>query len=194
MPKAKTGSSGSEAVGVFSKAPVKPEAVAVSELPAAYDKTKLVLMPRDPYWIYAYWMFSSADAAKVPRDKDLSLRISKNGQHVRNLIVSGTLNWYIQAEPDGDYLAELGYYLENGEFVSLVVSNAVRTPRSGPSNVCDEKWSVTEAQAKQIYELSGGEEVEELERVSGSERLMKKRFGSRSQGSGIGQGSGRSKK
>lgn len=127
------------------------------ELPSRYGKNKLVLLVRDPWWIYGYWEVTPEREKQVLREM-LGLGLQKDKTVLRVYDVTGTSvsranasfdielnffadNWYIDVgKPDADWVAELGLRAANGRFFPLVRSNTVRTPRFGLSDVWDEEW------------------------------------------------------
>lgn len=142
------------------------------ELPPSYNETAVVLLVRDPYWIYAYWDFRAELKAelsrmfegweKVPltlRVYNLSRRKPGTGEpeffdisvnHFAN-------NWYINVgEPGREYQVDLGYYSLDGKFRLLARSNMVTTPRDSISQVIDEEWMIVEEKFRRLYRLAGG--------------------------------------
>jgi hypothetical protein len=142
------------------------------ELPPSYNETAVVLLVRDPYWIYAYWDFREelkaelsrtfAGWEKVPltlRVYNLSRRQPGTGEpeffdisinHLAN-------NWYINVgEPDKEYQVDLGYYTLDGKFHTLARSNKVTTPRDSVSPVIDEEWMIVEEKFRRLYRLASG--------------------------------------
>lgn len=64
-------------------------------------------------------------------------------------------NWYIEVGvPNRQWIAEIGWLSQDGQFFSLVRSNVVRTPRHGLSEVVDEEWMMPDALSKWAYGIS----------------------------------------
>ncbi len=127
-------------------------------VPQYYGEDKLVLMVRDPWWLFAYWEITPG------RQKQLAHEIDKKEGGDRKTVLrvydtSGGLalprfnsffdielnvysdNWYIDTGmPDREWVAEIGYRTASGRFFPLVRSNKVRTPAFGISEVLDEEW------------------------------------------------------
>ncbi len=101
-------------------------------LPAYSGITKLVLMPRDPWWIFAYWEIDRSQLGK----KDLILRVyRKDNQLYASISIGDANNWYINLpEPGETARSEIGFIRADGEFKVVAVSNTVRTPRAWPSH------------------------------------------------------------
>jgi hypothetical protein len=144
------------------------------QIPPDYNDTRMVLMVRDPYWLYTYWNVSPQTKAKFAVDGrnfeelQLVLRVYEV-TNVNNFENDGsnyyfdinlnhyTNNWYINvANPNRSFMVDLGYLTENGTFVTIVRSNIVTTPRDNISEVIDEEWMIIEEDFKRIYRLATG--------------------------------------
>ncbi|MGV0027407.1 DUF4912 domain-containing protein [Phormidesmis priestleyi] len=117
------------------------------DLPDGYGESRIVLLPRDPQWAYAYW--------DVPIEHRMQLR-QQGGQNLvlRLYDVSDVdLNhqsphslqqfdcdelareWYVAIPvSDRDYLAEIGYVTADGRWLMLARSLPVRIPPIYPSD------------------------------------------------------------
>jgi uncharacterized protein len=155
-----------------------PRAIPTVELPQAYGKTKLVLLVRDPLWIYAYWEITSAKieevkkyigveayarATKVLRIYDVT-DVNFDGHNANSFfdvhLSPESVSWYVNVpESNRSWVAEVGLLTEHGRFIALVRSNGVTTPRVGISNVIDEKWMIPDSEYYKLYELSGGNSI-----------------------------------
>ncbi len=166
------------------------------ELPNNYGDNQIYLLVRDTHWIYSYW-----EIQKDHQDENLAklggswesvmsvLRVydvtDPGGAPVffdivlRNMVTS----WYINVLPNHSYFVEIGLLHRDGRYISLARSNYVTTPRSGMSEVIDEKWMSIDFD--KMYALSGGFQVGK----SSAElrKLMEERLkGAISSGSGAG--------
>jgi len=149
-------------------APEAPEA----ELPPEYGDTKVVLLVRDPEWVFAYWELNDETRARygLPREgfnKRLVLRVynvtgrkwpEEKAQYCFDIDVGPYANnWYIRVpESDASWVAELGLFEDDGTYVPIVASNVAHVPRQGMSAETDEQWMVIEETFRKIYESSGG--------------------------------------
>jgi uncharacterized protein len=130
-------------------------------LPAHYGEDALVLLVRDPWWLYAYWEITSGRQRQVEREMEKSgLRHRKTVLRMYDVTGSSlpafhsffdvelnffTDNWYVDVGiPDREWIAEIGFRAEGGRFFPLVRSNRVRTPSFGISEVLDEEWMLPE--------------------------------------------------
>ncbi|MBM7855262.1 hypothetical protein JOC37_001655 [Desulfohalotomaculum tongense] len=141
------------------------------ELPHLYNKDCLVLMARDPYWLYAYWEISTARQEElknnfgeqfwhhyppVIRVYDITGVDNFDGTNA-NLYVDIYINnhcmdWYIEiGSPDRTYCVDLGRMLPNGQFITILRSNAASTPRAWLSDRFDEEWMWIDG----IYRMMG---------------------------------------
>lgn len=148
-----------------------------------YGIDRLVLLPRDPYWIYAYWEINSQTLSKIESKAQKSwnmlnvmLRVyrldilNKNEEGVYDINITPTAdNWYINTGvPDKKYRVELGIIL-NGDFYAMLSSNTISTPRDDISNVIDENWKLTDWHMKRLYRRIS------LHSLSSPERLIKEK-------------------
>ncbi len=133
------------------------------DLPFSYNKTRLALLVRDPYWGYVYWDFSEKtwnwiqDFFRKDPGTQVKLR-------VHNLTDRTFMDVDVQLEAQSWYLCfgldnrefetELGLMDSKGRFHSIVKSNRMRTPRSQPSEKIDPNWDP--ANFDELYRLSGG--------------------------------------
>ena len=161
----------SEAVRIVSVASqVVPSAS--SGLPAGYGDNKIVLLVRDPWWLFAYWEVTPEHEASVlGQIRRAGLTKQKTVLRVYDTTEASPektrsffdieLNffvdhWYIDVgSPDRSWVVDLGIRTAEGRFFTLVRSNRVHTPRFGPSNVLDEEWMLPEEISRKIFGLSG---------------------------------------
>ncbi|MBE3577219.1 MAG: DUF4912 domain-containing protein [Limnochordales bacterium] len=146
----------------------------VPELPPSYGKDRLVILVRDPRWLFAYWELTasswerarSAYAAPAWEQGWTLLRLltadlpspavanqtkhtgSTGHQLVWQAEVGMADNWYIEL-PAGlasytSLYAELGRSLPGGEFVPLLQSNIAFLPPQDVSPIQDEYWLTIE--------------------------------------------------
>jgi hypothetical protein len=142
----------------------------VFEVPFSYNQTLVVLMVRDPYWLYSYWDYDGRVVnelsqvfggwEKVP----LTLRVynlgngGKIGSNYFDISLNHQVkNWYIHVnQPNSSFQADLGYFSPDGHFRTLARSNIVTTPRDTISEVVDEEWMVVEEDYRRLYRLAAG--------------------------------------
>jgi uncharacterized protein len=142
----------------------------LGDFPEGYGESRIVLMPRDPQWAYAYW--------DIPNEHKSELR-SQGGQQlaVRIYDVSDidiqhqvphsvqeypcdemAREWYLPIPvSDRDYVVEIGYRTYDGRWLLMARSAAVRIPPTYPSDWIDDhfvtvEWE-TELRGQTIAEL-----------------------------------------
>ncbi len=122
-------------------------------LPAKYGANRLVLLARDPTWIYAYWDIAHDKYQEMYR-RHLSqwglsrplLRLydvtPETGSDKIDVYVDDTAdNWYIPvAKPRHRFVAEYGRLFPEG-FVPILRSNVVQLPPYGVSPITSEEWA-----------------------------------------------------
>jgi len=134
------------------------------EFPQGYGDNRIVVMVRDPYWIYAYWEINgrkiqeikSALGARFDQARQI-LRVydTSNWTFFDIQVAGGVSNWYINVgRPNTSYCVDIGYLTPDGTFVCAARSNIVTTPRDRLSEVIDEQWMIPDWE--RMYALSGG--------------------------------------
>ncbi len=157
------------------------------ELPTGYGDTKVVLLVRDPEWVFAYWEINdetraSHNLVRGKHSKTLALRVfdvsdidfdGTNAHRFYDVIINDyAVSWYLRMpEVNRSWCVDIGYYDEkSGEFMALARSNTVRTPPSYVSEHADEEWmQVSQERFEEILRLSGGLNVLDF---SGSENVL----------------------
>jgi hypothetical protein len=143
------------------------------QIPPNYNDTRMILMVRDPYWLYTYWNVNAHTKSQIAagsrnfEELQLVLRVYDvtdlkfDGAHSNYYFDINlnhyTNNWYINvAQPHRSFCVDLGYISENGDFMTIVRSNIVTTPRDNVSDVIDEEWMIIEEDFRKIYRLASG--------------------------------------
>ncbi len=144
----------------------------------AYDRDRLVVMVRDPYWLHAYWELTRqaverAEAALGHRWHSARpvLRLLEVGGSsgkaasetvIRHIDIHGGVNnWYVDVQdPPKRYRLDIGYLSEDGKFFMLARSNIVSTPRAGAADTIDENWTDIAKNFEKVYAMSGGHSPE----------------------------------
>jgi uncharacterized protein len=125
----------------------------LADLPEGYGETRVVLMPRDPQWAYAYW--------DVPNEHKMKLR-SQGGQQLALRLYDATdinlatqaphsvqefpcdelaREWYLPIPvSDRDYVADIGYRCADGRWLTLARSLPVHVPPTYPSDWVDDQF------------------------------------------------------
>jgi hypothetical protein len=141
------------------------------DLPVAYNDNRLMLLARDPHWLYAYWDFSAKRISSTLAQLAASeawpvLRLHSvtstdhNGRVVWNNSIDITLtpfatNWHIPVpHSDSSYYVEIGYLSHAGRFAALGRSDIATTPPAHISSDTTLTWQTPpERQPSQAQSL-----------------------------------------
>ena len=143
--------------------------------PQGYGDNKIVLLVRDPWWLFTYWEVRKDREEEIARKMEKSgestqksiLRVydvtgvNFNGKNARSFFdidLKGLVNnWYINVNmPDSSWVVDIGIVSNKGNFYLLARSNTVRTPRFGMSDQLDAEWMAPEDVFWKMFGLSGG--------------------------------------
>jgi hypothetical protein len=142
----------------------------LGELPDGYGESRIMLMPRDPQWAYAYW--------DVPNDRKEELR-RQGGQQLALRIYDVTdidinnqaphsvqeylcdemaREWYLPIPvSDRDYVADIGYRCADGRWLVLARSASVTIPPVYPSDWIEDVFMTVDweqdIKGKTLYNL-----------------------------------------
>ncbi|HQZ83906.1 MAG TPA: DUF4912 domain-containing protein, partial [Pyrinomonadaceae bacterium] len=136
------------------------------ELPKTQRQNRARLLMQSPTKLYFYWSlkedpwqllhktFGEAGSASymlVLKLKDLE----RDVEEIHRVEREG--NWWFEVEPDGRYTAEIGFYSPSRPYFRIVYSNAVETPRRGPSPMParDADWRISANKFAQVLDVSG---------------------------------------
>lgn len=161
-------------------------------LPKSYGDTKIVILPRDPMWFFAYWEVSpgTIDETRSRLGPDTFnasrwvLRVydvtdinfdGANAHHFFDISVDGAETWYVNAPATNrSWCVDLGLVTADGRFIGIARSNVVRMPRQGVSPVSDEQWAILQIEFERLLKMSG------VDRIGHSSfdvaRLMRERW------------------
>jgi hypothetical protein len=147
-------------------------------VPDAYGDSKIVLLIRDPEWVFAYWeindqLRSTHNIKRGKHNKTMVLRIfdvsgidfdGTNANRYYDVIVNDyAKSWYLRIpEVNRTWCVELGYYdTSSGDFMKIVASNIVTTPPGTISSYSEEEWMQVNSQLhfEEIIRLSGGLDI-----------------------------------
>ena len=112
------------------------------ELPAAYGTKKLMLIPRDPHWLYAHWDLTNEQQRRynaLSSDRHLVIRVYRDeiaGEPVTEIHVHPeSRHWFIHVvRAETKYVAELGYYSPRSGWEAISVSAPASTPSDSESS------------------------------------------------------------
>ncbi|MEN9203354.1 MAG: DUF4912 domain-containing protein [Thermostichus sp. DG_1_6_bins_120] len=125
----------------------------LGDLPGGYGESRIMLMPRDPQWAYAYWDVPNEAKESKRREggQQLALRlydvtdIDFNHQPAHSMqeypCDELAREWYLPIPvSDRSYLVEIGYRTGDGRWLVLARSAAVMIPPVYPSDWFEEKF------------------------------------------------------
>ncbi|MFH1201819.1 MAG: DUF4912 domain-containing protein [Candidatus Omnitrophota bacterium] len=145
----------------------------ITELPAGYDKDRIVLQTRDPWWLHTYWEVSESTWTRLRhelREQFLTAKKALRVYDVTNINFDGTNanryfdidinveanNWYIDTSgPGRSWIVDFGLKIDN-RFITIVRSNCAFTPLDGPSWITDEEWMIPDDLFARLYGLAVG--------------------------------------
>ncbi len=119
----------------------------LGDLPGGYGDSRIVLMPRDPQWAYAYWDVPNEHREELRRQggQQLALRL----YDATNINLDSQIPHSVQEYPcdelarewylpipvsDRDYVVEIGYRCADGRWLVLARSAPVHIPPTYPSD------------------------------------------------------------
>lgn len=155
------------------------------QLPRNYGVDRMVLMARDPHWLFAYWEITATKQDEFEKSFGISawahtqpvLRVYDvtgvdfNGNNANRYIdirlADQVDSWHIPVEePDRTFCVDMGRMFPDGRFITLLRSNIVTTPRASLSDRLDEEWMWIEGLYRSLgkfqYGVSSPIFIEEL--------------------------------
>ncbi|WP_267384562.1 DUF4912 domain-containing protein [Cyanobacterium sp. uoEpiScrs1] len=142
----------------------------LSDLPDGYGESRIVILPRDPQWAYAYWDAPNSSKEELRRQggQQLALRLydvtdidlnSQSPHSVQEYLCDElTREWYLSIPvSDRDYVLDIGYRCFDGRWLILARSASVHIPPIYPSDWVEDIFvtvnSNQELQDKMVYNL-----------------------------------------
>ncbi len=123
----------------YALGPATPAPAATAEracLPSSYGTGRMMLVARDPHWLYAHWDLSEPEQRRynaLSADRHLVVRVQPGtiqGHRSTEIHVHPeSRHWFIHVDRAGTtYTAELGYYPADRKWVTVASSTAAATP------------------------------------------------------------------
>ncbi len=119
----------------------------LTDLPGGYGESRIILLPRDPQWAYAYWDITHEHKDELRRQggQQLALRLfdvtdvdlSRQAPHSLQEYGCDEMarEWYLPVPvSDRDYILEIGYRTYDGRWLMLAQSATMRVPPVYPSD------------------------------------------------------------
>lgn len=139
-------------------------------LPPGYGDNVLVVLVKDPYWLYSYWEFNEEFqnaikkeyGTKIFNETQMVLRVNDltlNNYYDIEISIFAR-SWYIRVKnSDNVYKCELGLVDNKKNYIKLLESNTVTLPPETPSEKYDTDYMVVKEDFEKIFKLSGGYEI-----------------------------------
>ena len=140
--------------------------------PPGYGDNRIVLLVRDPWWVFAYWEIRRDVEEAITRDiavtgqkaagsilrvydvTDIEFSGANAHSHFDIELKNMASNWYINVNSsDRSWIVEIGVLAANNQFFPLARSNTVRTPPFGMSEVFDEEWLTQEDECWKMFSM-----------------------------------------
>ena len=159
----------------------------LGELPDGYGESRIVLMPRDPQWAYAYWDVPNAHKEELRRQggQQLAIRIydvtdvdinTQAAHSVQEYLCDEMAReWYLPIPvSDRDYAADIGYRCADGRWLVLARSATVSIPPVYPSDWIEDAFVTVNwddnLEGKTVYELVSPAQKEAFNATNGIAR------------------------
>jgi len=113
---------------------VESKTIVPHELPQQYNIDKLVLLPRDPYWAYAYWEISKKTIDRIKKYDPVNLFlciVEIQGDHeftAFEIQVGTAPNWYLDLKKSNTWFKVKLIYKTADCPIELNTSEAIHTP------------------------------------------------------------------
>ena len=143
------------------------------ELPRSYGRDRIVLLPRDPWWAFAYWEITPTTRVQALRALGADAEGAREILRVYDVtfitftgdnawlsfdveIPPGTERWYLNVgRPAASFCVEIGLRTRGGRFLPLARSNTATTPRSAPSPDTTVRWVDVAGGPSAVVEAAG---------------------------------------
>jgi hypothetical protein len=142
----------------------------LGDLPGGYGESRIVLMPRDPQWCYAYWDIPNEHKEELRRQggQQLAIRLydvtdvnlDYQSPHSVQEYLSDELarEWYLPIPvSDRDYVVDIGYRCADGRWLVLARSAPIHVPPVYPSDWIEDVFITVaweeDLKGKTFYEL-----------------------------------------
>ncbi len=142
----------------------------LADLPGGYGESRVVLMPRDPQWAYAYWDIPGDHKEELRRQggQQLALRLydvtdinleTQSAHSIQEYPCDELAReWYLPIPvSDRDYVVDIGYRCADGRWLVLARSTPVHVPPVFPSDWIEDHFITVnweeDLRGKTVFEL-----------------------------------------
>ncbi|OQY10038.1 MAG: hypothetical protein B6I28_01845 [Fusobacteriia bacterium 4572_132] len=151
-------------------------------LPEWYGDNKIVLMPKNAQWAYAYWEIAEEKRNEINNQLNgegkLSLRVYDvtlkefNGENANSYfdieLPEDVSEWFIgNLNSTASYVADIGYKTNDGKFIIAARSTTVTTASNSVSSNIDTDWMIVEEYFKKILARSSAGRLENGKWIGG---------------------------
>jgi uncharacterized protein len=125
----------------------------LGDIPSGYGENRIVLLPRDPQWAYAYWDITNErkEELRSQGGQQLALRlydvtdVNMEYQSPHSIqeypLDEMAREWYLSIPvSDREYLLDIGYRCADGRWLILARSAEIRIPPVYPSDWIEERF------------------------------------------------------
>lgn len=142
------------------------KALAEVKLPELPRENRARLQVQSPTRLYFYWSlkqnpWQQLRAVFGPELGSYALvvklrNLTKETENIHPIETQGEW-WFDDAEPDMEYMAEIGFYAINRPYFRVLYSNSVKTPRRSPSThpATESRWTVSATKFAEVLDASG---------------------------------------
>ncbi|MGE5397341.1 MAG: DUF4912 domain-containing protein [Chitinophagales bacterium] len=146
--------------------PPNSQEMPTPELPWGYNDTRVVLMVRDPHYLYVYWEIGEDNWNHIRSNygeenvegRHVVLRLCELDKDANSTDINlGTLigGWHIAVDKeDTPFYCLLGIKIGDN-FVPIAVSNTVVTPRNNISTLVDDEWMLVNDNEQRLLKRIG---------------------------------------
>ena len=138
------------------------------ELSVLSERTRVLLLPVNPYLVHVYWEVAPDDLKEIRKSLGRQGRRARSVLRfydVTDVVFDGTNaqsmidveidlragNWYVHLwSPDKSYCVDLGLRTEGGQFYRLARSNIGEAPRAGPSVKVEERYMLVQGDYRRV--------------------------------------------
>lgn len=148
-------------------------------IPETYNEDRLVIFPRDPHWIFAYWEITGKRKQQIRKKHGVNIfekaqmvlrvhdvtgvkrfTVKKSSRYKDTLVSNNARSWYVNVKiPGRIYCIQLGLKTKAGKFIPILLSNTVATPAGRVSDITDAQWMLVFEDYERLLKLSGIEKT-----------------------------------
>jgi hypothetical protein len=139
--------------------------LAMPKLPELQRENRAWLQMQSPNRIYFYWSIKNNPfqtlqkvfAGNTGSYQLVAKFVNLKTGHEEIRAVESEGNYWLTADSDAEYRAEIGFYAPNRPYIRIIFSNTIETPRKSPSPraATDADWAISANAFAQVLDYSG---------------------------------------